>query len=66
MTEPVVIPPADPVVPPVDSNVPPVVPMNTPPADKVPTAEEIMDSYLYLMSAESKDINGKIINCRKS
>ena len=32
----------------------------------VPAAEEIMDAYLYLMSAESKDVNGKIINCRKN
>lgn len=30
----------------------------------VPAPEEIMNAYLYLMSAESKDVNGKIINCR--
>ncbi len=32
----------------------------------VPAAEEIMDSYLYLMNDESKDVNGKIITCKKS
>jgi len=32
----------------------------------VPAPEEIMNNYLYLMSAESKEVNGKIINCRKS
>jgi NAD(P)-dependent dehydrogenase (short-subunit alcohol dehydrogenase family) len=32
----------------------------------VPAPEEIMNNYLYLMSAESKDVNGKIINCRKN
>lgn len=32
----------------------------------VPAPEEIMDAYLYLMSVESKKINGKIIDCRKS
>ena len=32
----------------------------------VPAAEDIMDAYLFLMSAESKDVNGKIINCRKN
>jgi NAD(P)-dependent dehydrogenase (short-subunit alcohol dehydrogenase family) len=32
----------------------------------VPAAEEIMDSYIYLMSAESKEVNGKIISCKKS
>ena len=31
----------------------------------VPAAEEIMDSYVYLMSEESKDVNGKIISCKK-
>lgn len=31
----------------------------------VPAPEEIMDNYLYLMSADSKEINGKIISCRK-
>ena len=30
----------------------------------VPAAEEIMDAYLYLMSAESKEVNGKIISCK--
>ncbi|MCK5723532.1 MAG: YciK family oxidoreductase [Gammaproteobacteria bacterium] len=32
----------------------------------VPAAEEIMDAYLYLMSNESKEVNGKIISCNKS
>ena len=32
----------------------------------VPAPEDIMDAYLYLMSIESKDVNGKIINCRKN
>ncbi len=32
----------------------------------VPAAEEIMDAYLYLMSTESKEVNGKIISCKKS
>ncbi|MDH5600422.1 MAG: YciK family oxidoreductase [Gammaproteobacteria bacterium] len=31
-----------------------------------PAPEEIMDSYIYLMSNESKNINGKIISCRNS
>lgn len=31
-----------------------------------PTPEDIMDSYLYLMSDESKDINGQIVSCKKS
>ncbi len=31
----------------------------------VPAAEEIMDAYLYLMSEESKEINGKIVACKK-
>lgn len=31
----------------------------------VPAAEDIMDSYLYLMSDESKELNGKIIFCKK-
>ena len=30
----------------------------------VPAPEDIMDSYIYLMSDESKDINGKIISCK--
>ena len=30
----------------------------------VPAPEEIMDSYLYLMSDDSKDVNGKIISCK--
>ena len=30
----------------------------------VPAPEDIMDSYLYLMSDESKDVNGKIISCK--
>lgn len=30
-----------------------------------PAAEDIMDAYIYLMSTESKDVNGKIISCRK-
>ena len=30
----------------------------------VPAAEDIMDSYLYLMSDESKEVNGKIISCK--
>jgi len=30
----------------------------------VPKAEDIMNSYLYLMSDDSKDINGKIISCK--
>ena len=32
----------------------------------VPAPEEIMNSYLYLMSDESKYINGKIISCKNS
>ncbi|MDH5369443.1 MAG: YciK family oxidoreductase [Gammaproteobacteria bacterium] len=32
----------------------------------VPAPEDIMDSYLYLMSDESKDVNGKIISCKNS
>lgn len=32
----------------------------------VPAAEEIMDAYLYLMSDESNELNGKIVACRKS
>ena len=31
----------------------------------IPAAEEIMDAYLYLMSEESKEVNGKIIACKK-
>ena len=31
----------------------------------VPAAEEIMDNYLYLMSDASKNVNGKIISCKK-
>lgn len=30
----------------------------------VPAPEDIMDSYLYLMSDDSKDLNGKIISCK--
>ena len=30
----------------------------------VPAPEEIMDSYIYLMSDDSKEINGKIISCQ--
>ena len=30
----------------------------------VPAPEEIMNSYLYLMSDDSKDVNGKIISCK--
>ena len=30
----------------------------------IPAAEEIMDAYLYLMSDESKEVNGKIIACK--
>lgn len=30
----------------------------------VPAPEDIMNSYIYLMSDESKDINGKIISCK--
>lgn len=30
----------------------------------VPAPEDIMDTYLYLMSDESKDVNGKIISCK--
>lgn len=30
----------------------------------VPAAEDIMNAYIYLMSDESKDINGKIISCK--
>lgn len=30
----------------------------------IPAAEDIMDSYLYLMSDESKEVNGKIISCK--
>ena len=30
----------------------------------VPAPEEIMDSYIYLMSDESKEVNGKIISCK--
>lgn len=32
----------------------------------IPAAEEIMDAYLYLMSEDSKEVNGKIISCKKS
>lgn len=32
----------------------------------VPAPEDIMNNYLYLMSDESKEINGKIISCKKS
>lgn len=31
----------------------------------VPAAEDIMDAYIYLMSDESKDVNGKIVSCKK-
>lgn len=31
-----------------------------------PAPEDIMDSYVYLVSDESKDVNGKIISCKKS
>lgn len=30
----------------------------------VPAPEDIMDAYIYLMSDESKDVNGKIISCK--
>ena len=30
----------------------------------VPAPEDIMDSYIYLMSDESKKVNGKIISCK--
>ena len=30
----------------------------------VPAPEDIMNNYLYLMSDDSKDINGKIISCK--
>ncbi len=30
----------------------------------VPAPEEIMDSYVYLMSKDSKDVNGKILSCK--
>lgn len=30
----------------------------------VPAPEDIMDSYIYLMSDESKEVNGKIISCK--
>lgn len=30
----------------------------------IPAPEDIMDAYIYLMSDDSKDINGKIINCK--
>lgn len=30
-----------------------------------PAPEDIMDSYVYLVSDESKDVNGKIISCKK-
>lgn len=32
--------------------------------NSIPKPEEIMDAYLYLMSSDSKDVNGKIINCQ--
>ena len=32
----------------------------------IPAPEELMDAYLYLMSDESKDTNGKVITCKKS
>lgn len=32
----------------------------------VPAAEEIMDAYLYLMSADSEKVSGKIVSCKKS
>jgi len=32
----------------------------------IPAPSEIMDAYIYLMSDESKDVNGKIIACSKS
>ncbi len=31
----------------------------------IPAPEELMDAYLYLMSDESKELNGKIIACKK-
>lgn len=31
----------------------------------VPAAADIMDSYIYLMSDESKELNGKIVSCKK-
>lgn len=31
-----------------------------------PAPEDIMDAYLYLMSNESKDINGQIVSCKKN
>lgn len=30
----------------------------------VPKPDDIMDAYLYLMSSDSKDINGKILSCK--
>lgn len=30
----------------------------------VPAPEDIMDAYLYLMSDESKEVNGKILSCK--
>jgi NAD(P)-dependent dehydrogenase (short-subunit alcohol dehydrogenase family) len=30
-----------------------------------PAPEDIMDAYIYLMSDESKEINGKIVSCKK-
>lgn len=32
----------------------------------VPAPEDIMDAYLYLMSDDSKGVNGKIISCKKN
>ena len=29
-----------------------------------PAPEDIMDAYIYLMSNESKDVNGKVISCK--
>ena len=30
----------------------------------VPAPEDIMDTYIYLMSDDSKEVNGKIISCK--
>ena len=30
----------------------------------IPKPEDIMDAYLYLMSSDSKDVNGKILSCK--
>lgn len=32
----------------------------------VQAPEDLMDAYVYLMSEESKDVNGKIFSCKKS